>query len=164
MNGTPIETRRRLNRIEAENDIRFHEVEPPFPSGMPGNELPVRDNDARTFHAKYRSTAALVIPDSDAGELRIPDIHSDEPGDFSRFMDRLVENLGIERIRFVGVLTPEYIEMGRKQYPGAFPDWGRSLYEVLDGFEEEFEEWNGHSRFGSGKEANCLVGVWEVDR
>lgn len=164
MTGTSIERRRMLNEREAEEEMRLARAEPPLHSGMPGNELPVRDYDADTYHAKYRTTKAIIVPDGDAGEIRIPDIKSGEPGDFSRFMDELVSELGCQRIRFVGVLTPDLIELGQDEYPDAFPDWGRSLYDVLDGFEEEFEDWSGHPRWGDGKEANCLVGQWRVDR
>jgi hypothetical protein len=164
MSGTSAEERRRLNnRGDAAEEMRFATVEPPLRSGTLGNELPVREYDAPTYHAKYRTTTAIIVPDGDAGEIRIPDIKAGEPGDFSRFMDELVERLNTSRVRFVGVLEPELIEYGKEEYPGAFPDWGRSLYEVLDGFEEEFERWDDHPRFGSGEAVNCLVGEWRVE-
>lgn len=158
--GTSMWERMALESRDADDEMSFIRVEPPFPSGVPGNELPVRDYDAPTYHAKYRTTTAIIVIDSDTGEIRIPDIQASEPGDFARFMDELVDPLDTNRVKFVGVLDADFIEMGKEM--GIFPEHARSLYEVLDGFEEVNEVWDEHPRF-DGKICNCLVGHWEVE-
>lgn len=138
------------------DEIQFFKTSPQRLQRSTGVEFPVRD-DRTLYHARYRTAHAVFYPDTDANELRVPEITRREKGDFSALMDKIVEEIGCSRIRFTNVFltgTPASTLMMEMA-----PDDAKPLDQVLDGFEHETENWE----CWDDQKADTLVGEWNVD-
>lgn len=148
---------------ERPEDLRFLECEVAHLRPMPGVELPVRDPTGPLYHARYKSVHAILAPVP--GEIRVPYVDRDEPGEFAEFMDRLVERLECSTVRFVNAFMdddPGADAMDRLDDAKGKTDTKR-LEDVLHGFEHVQEEWDDHPHLPAEAidgPVDCLLGEW----
>lgn len=135
---------------ERPDDIRFLTAPPESLAGVTGFQLPRRSEDDAAYHARFKSVHAVVVPSE--GEIRIPYIRRKRKGEFSEFMDRLVETLGCTRVRFVNILTDD-----RPEVRAIRPDDGLMIKDAVRGFQRDDEEWD---HYGEDGPVPCLVGDW----
>lgn len=109
----------------------------------PSNAVGVVHNTAR----------AIVEPVGT--EIRIPYVSRDERGDFAELMDRLVDEVGYNRVRFVSIKKPDEPEL-TDLVDRLGPDDARNIEEAVHGFEEEPIHDYQHV-------VQTLVGDWEPD-
>lgn len=143
--------------------LRFLEAKPAHLRPVPGVELPVREPTGPLYHARYKSVHAIIAPVP--GEIRVPYVDREGPGEFAAFMDRLVERLECSTVRFVNAFMDD--DPASDAMDALDDARGKAnperLEDVLHGFEHVQEEWDDHPHLPADAidgPVDCLVGEW----
>lgn len=110
----------------------------------------------RKAYVASHETAYAVFEPYD-GEIRIAFVKREDKGDFKALMDRLVEELGHSRVRFVATGVNPLDEVVAEFEPSD----SQTIHEAVNGFDVEMTEEYENSR-GETEEIETLVGDWET--